>query len=553
MDGFRLREPPLRLIDGIDERLFPCIATTKKDQIAREQRPSAVARVQFLHFYEKHRTLCLNLSKEFLVRSHFWIIPGGSKNLTEQFIHNHLFITSVFTIIAMSFADNQKYAEEQEKLYPLVERLLTNTLTMFEKLTPHDIEAILYCAMFPISRKSKRYRQLKFNSLVLTNFAMFSLLKIVDFHKIKERVLHKEEYLPDDLYHLRILNSLTACHLQYSISYGDISPQDQRIKEYNDLIAKFPQSNFGDDIKISEIKLGAIVNTIFMNFKKYFHSFKDSAEADMDKIDSTLHKKKMLIFPELDYWLNSWEELLAKDGGGVLLFTFDYYHIMICRSFFTEFLSEMKLYPTFLNDALFTMREHAFSLLRGFLRLPPALIKGAPKLTTYQLVYACLTLCDFLHWFDSTERQQVLSLCSRVYWHLNTIGEQLNEATDNVGKIIKSIIDTSRKRVSLGHFPSPLGTSSTTTADPEGVAMLSSNDDNVRKSVSSVDITNTEGLKSLKSHTSSIENVTARDFNIPDVDRFNSFEDFFQNFFDHLKPTSRKIFSSSTDKSDGTA
>ena len=95
------------------------------------------------------------------------------------------------------------------------------------------------------------------------------------------------------------------------------------------MIAKFPQSNFGDDIKISEIKLGAIVNTIFMNFKKYFHSFKDSAEADMDKIDSTLHKKKMLIFPELDYWLNSWEELLAKDGGGVLLFTFDYYHIMI--------------------------------------------------------------------------------------------------------------------------------------------------------------------------------------------------------------------------------
>ncbi|CCD25768.1 Urc2p NDAI_0F04500 [Naumovozyma dairenensis CBS 421] len=574
--GYKLKDPPLKLINGIDERLFPSIATNKQDQIAREQRPSAVARVDFLKFYEKHQLLCHKLSKEFLVRSHFWIIPGGMKDLSEEFIHQHLFITSVFTIIAMSFADNDKYAKEQETLYPLVERLLTNTLTMFEKLIPHDIEAILYCAMFHISRKAKRYRQLKFNSLVLINFAMFSLLKIVDFHKIKERVLIKEECNLDDLYHLRILNSLTACHIEYCISYGEISPQDSRNKEFNHLIAKFPQSNFGDDIKLSEINLGEIVNNIFLDFKSYFTNFMDIYDKTKTKAQSaggtnpSLHKKEMLIFPELNYWLKNWEELLAKDGGGVLLFTFDYYHILICRSFFSEYLVDMKKSPMFLNDALHTMKEHSFSLLRGFLRLPTSLIKGAPIFTTSELVYACLTLCDFLHWFDPTERQQVLSICTRVYWHLNTIGEKLNEATDNVGKIIKSIIDTSKKRVSLGHYPSPMKahvplmtkakigdhlpkdsrsksniiSQNHTDANKESI--------DIHKFMSSVDLTTQEGIKILKSHKSNMENVTARNFHMPDVDKFSSFEDFFQDFFTNLKPNSQKIFSTPTSDSNTT-
>ena len=30
---------------------------------------------------------------------------------------------------------------------------------------------------------------------------------------------------------------------------------------------------------------------------------------------------------------------------------------------------------------------------------------------------------------------------------------------------------------------------------------------------------------------------------LPDVTNFNSFEDFFQDFFDHLKPTTKKMFS----------
>ncbi|CAI4059543.1 hypothetical protein SKDZ_04G7070 [Saccharomyces kudriavzevii ZP591] len=526
LNGFKLKESPLKLMHDIDERLFPSKATSRAAKLAGQQRPYAVARVNFLHFYEKHQQLCHKLAKEFLVRSHFWIIPGGRKDIDVEYAHSHLFITSVFTIIAMSFADNDKYAAEQEVLYTLVERLLTNTLTMFEKLTAFDIEAILYCCMFHISRKAKRYRQLKFNSLVLSNFALNSLLHVIDFYQIKDRVLVREEYNSEDLYHLRILNSLTACYLEYSISYGDIREQDDMLKEFNKLVAKFPQANFGDDIKISEINLGDIVNGIFMGLRNYFlqclNDFDDSRRGDDQNA-------LVFIFPELNYWLKNWEELLTKDGAGVLLFTFDFYHIMICRTFITEFSSTLKGNQSFLKLVLNTMKEHSFSLLKGFLRLPPALIRGAPIFTCHQLVYACLTLCDYLYWFDFSERQHVLSLCTKVYWHLSTIGEKMNEATDNVGKIIKSIIDTSKTRINVGNFQQE---------NDEYDTILTT----VNKRVEPATVHAIKVANSSTDNGALHESTSNSHFMIPDVDQFNSFEDFFQDFFDNLKPNSQKMF-----------
>lgn len=564
-EGFKLTECPLKIINDIDERLFPLTATSRKEAIAREQRPSAVARVNFLQFYEKHKSLCHKLSKEFLVRSHFWIIPGGVKEIDVEYVHKHLFITSVFTIIAMSSADNDKYTDEQETLYPLVERLVTNTLTMFEKLTAHDIEALLYCCMFHISKKAKRHRQLKFDSLVLSNFALFSLLNNIDFYKIKERVLIKEEYNAVDLYHLRILNSLTACHLEYSIMHGTITPQDNMIKDLNNLIAKFPQANFGDDIKISEINLSDITISVFMDFKSYFINFKSNYLKNVRTIpESEVLQRELLIFPELDYWLKNWEELLSKDGGGVLLFTFDFYHIMICRSFITEFLIDMKKYPKLLNSVLYTMKEHAFSLLKGFLRLPPSLIRGAPILTTNELIYACLTLGDFLHWFDGSERQQILSICTRVYWHLNTIGEKLNEVTENVGKVIKSIITSSKHRINMGPFPTPIITVPRggdispvalnfpqSTAMSDDVDLMSSETKAIEKTRGIVlqaepsPTVSTANSQRTVSRSNSTGNPNSLKF--PDVDQFNSFEDFFQDFFENLKPNTKRMFSN-TDK-----
>ena len=553
---YKLKETPLKIINDIDERLFPLTATSKQEALDREQRPSAVARVNFLQFYEKNTKLCHELSKEFLVRSHFWIIPGGMKELNDDFVRNHLFLTSVYSIIAMSSSDNEKYDELQESLYPLVERLLTNTLTMFDKLIVHDIEAILYCCMFHISRKAKRHRQLKFNSMVLANFALFSLLNNIDFYKLKERVLVHEKYGDTDLYHLRVLNSLTACHLQYSIAHGSMAPQDKMVKEFNNLIAKFPQSNFGDEIKLSEINLGDIVTSLFIDFEGFFDTF---LKRYTTKYKDT-KERQFLVFPELNYWLKNWEELLAKDGGGVLLFTYDFYYTMICRSFLTEFLDEIKKHPFLLESITFTMRSHIFSLLKGFLRLPSSLIKGAPILTTNEMVYACMTLSDYLHWFEPNEKQEILSICTRVYWHLNTIGEKLNEVTENVGKIIKFIITTAKNRANMGPFtPSFIDISTlkppTTEIDLEenSIHAVTGKLDDIpieetaQTAHHPTDTSKDSSLQLSRKDDTPITttNTSNSQFSMPDVDRFNSFEDFFQDFFTHLKPATQKMFPSS--------
>ncbi|SCU98857.1 LAME_0G00826g1_1 [Lachancea meyersii CBS 8951] len=543
LNGLKLQEPPLKLISDIDERLFPTKAQSQKDRIAKTQRPFVVARTNFLKFFNQHEQMCLFLSRDFLIKSHFWIIPGGVKEINRPYVEKHLFISSVFAIIAMGFDENKKYEEEQEIMYPLVERLLTNTLTMFERLTDHDIEAILYCSMFNVSRKSKRHRQMKFNSLVLTNFAISSLLNIIDFHKIKERVMIDEEYDALDIYHLRILNSLTACRLQYSIGFGSFLVPDEVLKDFNNLTARFPQANFGDDIKISEINLSEIVNTIFLNFKSYFRSFSDDFSAKHKRSGaekrSTKTPVKPLTFPELEYWLKNWDELLSKDGGGVLLFAFNYYYIMICRSFLTDFYEEYQNDPYFFRSILKTMKRYCFTLLDGFLKLPSSLIKGAPVITVYQLVYACLTLCDFLHFFDAAEREQILSLCTRIYWHLHTIGEKLNEATENVGKIIKSLIETGKKKVNGGNdvLASFRDSSQRVHDSPYPLQSVLNSHESPQSVVSAA------------SHASGTESTAGGSFNMPDVDQFNSFEDFFQDFFENLKPTTQNIFSSARPES----
>lgn len=181
--------------------------------------------------------------------------------------------------------------------------------------------------------------------------------------------------------------------------------------------------------------------------------------------------------------------------------------------------------PLFLNYTLNTMREHSFALLKSFLKLPPFLIRGAPILTAHQLLYACLALCDYLHWFDHSDRQKVLNICTRVYWHLNNIGEKMNEATDDVGKIIKSLIDSSKYRVGVQQFSLEHGVKDLPTTN-----------------VGAGNLANSPG--STHSLISSVES-TAAGFTIPDVEQFSTFEDFFQDFFDNLKPNSRSIFSSS--------
>ncbi|AET37290.1 Urc2p Ecym_1032 [Eremothecium cymbalariae DBVPG len=537
LDGFKLKEPPFKLLSDLDTTLFPTKALSDEEKLAKKQRPFLIARTNFMNYFNEHEQLCLRLSREFLVKSHFWIIPGGIKEIDRTYVEQHVFITGVFTIVAMGFAENDKYEKEQGMLYPIVESLLTSTLTLADKLTDHDIEAILYCCMFNISRKSKRHRQLKFNSLILCNFAIDALLTNIDFYKIKDRVLNKEEYNATDLYHLRILNSLTACKLQYSIGYGAFRLQNETTKEFNNLIAKFPQANFGDDIKVSVINLAETLGAIFLNFKEYFKTFskefKKSNSLNSKSYTNISNETPKLVFAELEYWLVDWDELLSKDGAGILLFSYHFYYIMICRAFLIEFYENFRNDMPYYKCILSTMKHSCFSLLNGFLKLPPALIKGAPVITLHQLVYVCLTMYDFLSYYQLSERQQILNICTKIYWHLNTIGEKTNEATEHVGKIIKSLIDTSRNnRKATFQLPTPVIQNGDQATQPK----LQPPSNNGKSSEGCVTHHTTPN--------SSINNdmESNSNFIMPDVDKFNTFEDFFQDFFEHLKPTTKNMF-----------
>lgn len=603
--GVTIENPPFRLLDQIEKELFGISddssnnrKLTEREILAKSQRAWVVARQKFMEFFYNHEELCYKLAHAFLKKAHFWIIPGGIKTIDREYVEKHPFIVSVFAIIAMGFDENENFSTEQEILYPIVERLLSNTLTMFDQLHDHDIEAILYISMYTISRKSKKFRQVKFDGLILSKFATDSLLNLIDFHKIKENV---ENGLFDgnDLFHLRILNSLTTLKMGYSVGYCNFSIQDKQLREFNDLTVRFPQSTFGDEIKLGEIKLGDIVNNIFLNFDAFYRESVDLYQKDSEQ--------NVIKIQAMRSWLETYRELSSKDGSNLLIFTYDFYYIVVFRNILSEFAT--KDYETFLENkdyflaCLSTVKKYCFAILTAFLQLPTSLIKGCPIITLQQTVYSCLSLCDFLLCFNTKEKAKILNLCTKIYWHLNSIGEKLNEATQNVGIIIKTLIDSSlnqsskqnkdgsvmnmkdlfvQMRNGSKHNSIKRKKTKNSNRNKENHSSISSVTSRVKGSTS-----NTNSVYSPSGNLSSVSSVnndtpignSSRSVNpmdrhmngntmypnangnmqmpqfnfgnplinqsvlLPDVEQFQSFEDFFQDFFQNrLKPSSQNMF-----------
>lgn len=602
--GASIENPPFRLLDQIEKELFGISddyntnrKLTEREILAKSQRAWVVARQKFMEFFYNHEELCYKLAHAFLKKAHFWIIPGGIKTIDREYVEKHPFIVSVFAIIAMGFDENENFSTEQEILYPIVERLLSNTLTMFDQLHDHDIEAILYISMYTISRKSKKFRQVKFDGLILSKFATDSLLNLIDFHKIKENV-DNGLFDGNDLFHLRILNSLTTLKMGYCVGYCNFSIQDKQLREFNDLTVRFPQSTFGDEIKLGEIKLGDIVNNIFLNFDAFYRESLSLYQAD--------NEKNVIKVQAMRSWLETYRELSSKDGSNLLIFTYDFYYIVVFRNILSEFAT--KSYETFLENkdyflsCLSTVKKYCFAILTAFLQLPTSLIKGCPIITLQQTVYSCLSLCDFLLCFNTKEKAKILNLCTKIYWHLNSIGEKLNEATQNVGIIIKTLIDSSLNQSSKQnkdgsvmnmkdlfiqmqhgskHNSIKRKKTKNSNRNKENHSSISSVTSKVKgntsstnsvyspsgnmSSVSSVNNDNTpignlsRAMNPMERNTNSNPvysngNMQMPQFNfgnplinqnvlLPDVEQFQSFEDFFQDFFQNrLKPSSQNMF-----------
>jgi hypothetical protein len=413
----------LNVISRIDAKLF--------GRVDRYHSFSKLCKSEFLDsFYKNNQEFCIRLAANFLNYAHFWIVPGGIKEISHDYVLKHPFISAVFVLLAMGFDENYSYIEEQAELYWIVRRLLAMALTT-SPITDHDAEAILYCSLYNIARKPA---QPLLDSWMISSDGLKQMMLCTSFQKIEDRIKAKV-YEQDDLFHLRIWTLLCVCHLQYSIGSGrpHLIPNDYLdICEY---IIEYPQSNLEDNVNYALVRLTKQVHRMFYTRDLTLNLIKYEQIEDIDDV-------KCFKFEELHHWREHWKELIDNDMSGTLMFNFDFYHIILSRRFIASYkdVCDFKVVK-YMEIAYHTAIHYSRSILERFLKLPKVMVKGSPSFLLTQIVYSCLTLYDFQGKFEIKFNMKSLNLVSRVYWHLNHVGETKNDATDTVGQIIKTLVD----------------------------------------------------------------------------------------------------------------
>jgi hypothetical protein len=413
----------LNVISRIDAKLF--------GRVDRYHAFAKLCESEFLDtFYKNNQEFCIRLAANFLNYAHFWIVPGGIKEISHDYVLKHPFIAAVFVLLAMGFDENYSYIEEQAELYWIVRRLLAMALTT-SPITDHDAEAILYCSLYNIARKPA---QPLLDSWMISSDGLKQMMLCTSFQKIEDRIKAKV-YEQDDLFHLRIWTLLCVCHLQYSIGSGrpHLIPNDYLdICEY---IIEYPQSNLEDNVNYALVRLTKQVHRMFYTRDLTLNLIKYEQIEDIDNV-------KCFKFEELHHWREHWKELIDNDMSGTLMFNFDFYHIILSRRFIASYkdVCDFKVVK-YMEIAYHTAIHYSRSILERFLKLPKVMVKGSPSFLLTQIVYSCLTLYDFQGKFEIKFNMKSLNLVSRVYWHLNHVGETKNDATDTVGQIIKTLVD----------------------------------------------------------------------------------------------------------------
>lgn len=439
---------PLSIIKDIDSRLF---------QRVNKYDPFKQACDEFLDFYFHHEELCLSLAKSFLDISHFWIIPGGITEIDRYYVNSHPFITCVFVVLAMCFDENFNYIEEQKTLFSLTTKLMGIAL-ITEPLTDHDIEAILYISIYNIARKPK---QQEFDNWLLSGHAIKHSMLSFDIKNIKHRVQNLKIYNDDDFYHLRIINALCSSHFQNAIGTGKPIMINQSYFDVHNLTILFPNTTVGDAIKVAELDLYYLLSKKLNNYS-YFQSSNNIQFGD-----------DILIFRDIDEWKNKWEKVSDADASGMLTFAYNFSITLLSRTYIKLVQQSPKNVITNKNlaKAANTCCQFSFETLEKFAGLEVKLIRGCPKFQLAQIIFSCINLLDFLEVMKPNEKQMSLSKISKVYWHLNAIGEKKNDATDTVGRIIRSLTEK------FDHLNNEnYSSSSSSSAAPDGQTSVNSTD-----------------------------------------------------------------------------
>lgn len=408
---------PLNLIDKIQATLLqnPSGNAAKSDFVQATEK--------FVEFYLKNELLCLQLSKEFLEISHFYIIPGGISGIDRDYVLEHPFISCVFVLIAMMVSKEYKNTEMQKEVHYLLKNIVAS-INEKDPLSDHDIESILYVCMYAIG---------DYNKWILSASGLMHYFESIDTRGIIERVVNDNVYLDDDLFHLRILNALSACHLQTAIGMGRSIMIDDTWWKVHRLTVIFPNATVGDAIQVAQLDLFKMLVRNLKNVD-YFYKF---------KYFDAMNSGEYIFTPsDLKDWRKKWDRIISKDVSKISSYSYYFAYILLARKFIDLFSNSNK---DRLAIAFNTASHYSFELLKNFLDSKADFIKGIPSFQLNQVVYACFTLFEYLGFMIVDERKRTLSIISKTYWHLNMMGQELNDATGMIAQIVKKLVEMANK------------------------------------------------------------------------------------------------------------
>lgn len=391
---------PFNLIKKTKETLFESDNT---EEIVDEFK---VATDGFVNFFNDHRSLCLNLSREFLEVSHYYIIPGGISIIDRAYVLEHPFITCVFVLISMMRSKAFKNSDIQIQLHKILKKILSN-INYNKPLHDHDIEAILYICIYDVG---------DFDKWILSSLTIMNFFKSIDIHAIHERVVINKSYSDHDLFHLRILNSSLSCHLQYAIGLGKPILFENLWGVFN-LTIHFPMATIGDAIQVSQLELFKVLNNILNDNNKDFDNYQ-------------LIENNILEFDSLNNWNEKWDKILKKDVSKITSYSYYFVNILISTKLIKS------------NDGKNTESHYSFKLLKNFLESDSNLIKGLTSFQLNQIVYSCIILFRNLNDINLLQqKRETLDIILRTYFNLNKLGQEMNNATMAVAQVIKKLFE----------------------------------------------------------------------------------------------------------------
>lgn len=416
---------PLNLINKIKTVLINREKDVGKESNFEEKKSDFMkGNEKFIEFYLKNEVICLQLAKEFLENSHYYIIPGGISIIDRDYVLEHPFITCIFVLIAMMLSRKYEKTEIQNELKEILNNIIYSIQNK-DLLSDHDIESILYACIYDIG---------EFDKWILSTSGLMHYFLSVDTRSIIERVVNENVFLDDDLFHLRILNALCSCHLQTAIGMGrSIMINDNWWKVYT-LTVIFPNATVGDAIQVAQLDLFKILVKDLKD-KEYFQKYQF--------LESMEQKQKLFTPCNLIEWRQKWDKIISKDVSLVTYYSYYFSYIILSRKFIEVF--SKTLSNDQMNIAFNTASHYSFELLKTFLDSEFKFIKGIPSFQLNQVLYACITLFEYLVFMNIEDRKKTLNIITKTYWNLNKTGQELNEVTNTIAQIIRKLVELANK------------------------------------------------------------------------------------------------------------